>query len=233
MISELWGTILELLKLTAEPDVLWTIVLPLAIGTIVMVVYFQKYRDERPGWNGYVANSLILIFISVALFRHIYEIDIFGFGNYIAYVGKTLAVFLLLLIGSTIVNLNFGHFLPEAVSRHVSSPLGINTFAYVVILYVQTSLENSFILFLSLIIILIVLLIVFNFIKWPLRKFFDYTRKIKEKEKVKDLKEEKFEITELKKELKYRRQRLEKSEIKELDKQKKEAVKLKRVIRGR
>ena len=112
MNSNLINTVWELLKTTGKPEILW-VVLPLAITTLLMVIYFQRYKDERPGWNDYFANSLILIFVSMALFRAIYELDILGLGNYLEYGWKTLAVLLLLIFGTLIVKLNFGHYFPE------------------------------------------------------------------------------------------------------------------------
>jgi len=230
MVNLLINTILELIKINGKPEVLWT-VLPLAITTLLMVVYFQRYKDERPGWNDYFTNSLILIFVSMALFKSIYELDIFGFGNYLEYGWKTLAVLLLLFFGTVIVKLNFGHFLPERVSRIISSPLSINTIGYVVILYVHTKLENSFVLFGALILILLGLLIIFNLIKWPIRKMFEYAEKAKKKEKIENIKEEKFEISELKKQASEKEKRLKNQKLKEIERQKNEAIRLKKEIK--
>ncbi|MAG38055.1 hypothetical protein CMI45_01560 [Candidatus Pacearchaeota archaeon] len=230
MNSNLINTVWELLKTTGKPEILW-VVLPLAITTLLMVIYFQRYKDERPGWNDYFANSLILIFVSMALFRAIYELDILGLGNYLEYGWKTLAVLLLLIFGTLIVKLNFGHFFPERLSRIISSPLTTNTIAFIVILYVHTGLENSWTLFLSLLLILLGLLIVFNLIKWPIRKMFEYSEKIKKKEKIENIQQEKFEISELDKAIKYKKKKLNKQKIKDLDKQKKEALRLKKEIK--
>lgn len=229
---DILNTVLELFKLTGKADVLWT-VLPLAIATIVMVVYFQKYREERPGWNDYVANSLVLLFVAMALLRHIYELNIFGFGNYLEYSGKTIAVIFMLLIGGVIVRLNFEHILPEAVSRHLSSPLTVNSVGYVIVLYVHTTFENSIQLFISLLIVLLVILGILNLIKWPLQKLFDYMKKQKEREEIKNVKQEKFEIEELKKQLQFKKDRLEKKKLKDVEKQKKNADKIKKIIKSK
>ena len=58
---KLWDSVNYFLNLTLNEDVLW-MVFPLLIATVVMLFYFEKYKDERPGWNTYVANSLVLLF---------------------------------------------------------------------------------------------------------------------------------------------------------------------------
>ena len=95
----------------------------------------------------------------------------------------------------------------------------------------HTGLENSWTLFLSLLLILLGLLIVFNLIKWPIRKMFEYSEKIKKKEKIENIQQEKFEISELDKAIKYKKKKLNKQKIKDLDKQKKEALRLKKEIK--
>ena len=71
VISEIYGDVLYFLKLTLVPEILWS-VLPLAISTLVVLAYFQRYEVEREGWNGYLANALVLLFVSMSLFRYIY-----------------------------------------------------------------------------------------------------------------------------------------------------------------
>ena len=51
VISEIYGDVLYFLKLTLVPEILWS-VLPLAISTLVVLAYFQRYEVEREGWEG-------------------------------------------------------------------------------------------------------------------------------------------------------------------------------------
>ena len=49
-----------------HPSMIW-IVVPLLMALLLMTIYFAKYRDEELGWNTALGNSLVLIFVSVAL----------------------------------------------------------------------------------------------------------------------------------------------------------------------
>jgi len=229
MIPEIYNLIVEFLKLTFTAGVFWE-VLPLVIATIVTISYFEKYREEKIGWDSYVANSLILVFVSVALLKYIYGIGGRGAGNYIDLPGKTIAVVFLLLIGLLIVKFNFTHLLPEKITKYISSPLTVNILAYVIILYVHSAAANSVIVFISLLIIFVLLIAIFDLIKFPLDMLFDYFTKLKRKEKVENIKEEKYRIKELRGELKFEEKKMKKVMVKGLDKQKREAVSLKKLI---
>ena len=231
MAASLGGIILYFLKLTAKPEVLWN-VLPLAITAILIIVYFEKYRDERPEGNTFLTTSLVLIFVSMNLFRYIHGLSADGFYNFVDYPAKTIATALLLLVGSLTVRFNFEHLLPEKFSKHLSSSTTVHLVAYAVILFVYSSFELNWEVFFALLIIVVSLTIILHLFKMPLRRFFEYTRKQKEKERLKDAKEAKFQIDELKEELKYRNKELRKIRLKEAEREKKEALGLKKALRG-
>lgn len=224
--------IIYLISLTIQREVLWS-VLPLVVATILIVSYFQRYREESPGWNGYLTTSLVLLFVSVDLFRYIYNIDGEGAVNFITYQAKSIASVFLFLIGFLILRFNFEHLLPERFAQYVSSPIAINVIAYGIILFVHSKETFSWGLLLGVILIMIILSLIFNSLKLPARKIFNYVEKEKKKDKVKDVKEEKFQIDELKRKLKDRQRILNKVELKRIDDQKKEALKLKKIIKNR
>jgi len=242
MILEIYQDVIYFLHLTVTTDLLW-VVFPLAVATIIMIVYFERYKDERPGWNTYVANSLVLLFVSVILFRYIYSIDGKGLANFVNFPIKYLVSSGVLLIGVIILFLNFKHYLPEKIAGYLSSPLTLNLIAYVAVLYVYSETSNWNIFF-SLMVLLVLLLVIFNLVKIPIRGLFLHLKEMKEKEKVEEIIEEKKPIEEKKKELKkeeklIKRGRLEvkkvekkvrKEKLKELEKQKKEVIKLKKIV---
>jgi len=232
MLSEIYNHTIHFLKLTGKGEVLWT-VLPLALATIIMVVYFQRYKEERPGWNDYVANSLVLLFVAMSLLREIYMIDMFGAGNYIEYPGKTISTLFLLLIGMIIVKFNFEHLLPKSISQHISSPLTTNLIAYLIILYVYSERATSWAMLFSLIILFVIFLMFFTLIKIPIERIIVKLKQMKRREEISDIKQQKFEIKELKEELKQKEKSLTKSKAKELEQEKKKVIKLKKIIRGR
>lgn len=257
MIAEIYQNISYYLNLTASTEVLW-IILPLFIATVAIIIYFERYRDERPGWNTYFANSLVLLFVSIILLRYIQSINGLGAVNYVEYGGKTIVSAIVLLIGIVILLFNFEHFLPEKVARQISSPLTLNLVAYIAVLFVYSGAENagkgafapeitsSWSIFLALLILFIVLIIILNLIKRLMKKIFLRLKRMKEREKVEEIKQDKKPIQEKKKEVKKEEKiirkkkkqvkkeekKVEKEKIRQLDKQKKEAIKLKNVVRG-
>ncbi len=229
-VLQIYNQIIYFLKLTLEIEVFWS-VLPLALATIFIVTYFSRYEDEGAGWNTYLSNSLVLIFVSMNLFRYIYQLDLGGIDNFIHYYQKSVATVFLLLIGSFLVRINFGHVFPEKFAKYLSSIVTINLIAYVIILFVFSTKAFSWIIFISLLLIITILSLIFELIKIPLRKFFDYIEKQKQKEELKHVKEQKFQIDELKNELKKRKKNLKKTKLKKANQDKDKAVKIKEEIR--
>lgn len=243
MIYEIFNNAFQLLKITISTEVLW-IIFPLILSTIVMLIYFERYRDENPGWNTYVANSLVLLFVSLYLFKHIYEINNLGIINYINYPDKFFLSAFILVFGIVLLFMNFKHFLPEKIAKHTSSPLTINILAYVLIARVYSNIKCSLTLFISMLLLFLLLIIILNLIKIPIQKLFEKLKKMKEQEKrefiikeKEDLVNKKKEITQEHKIIEQKKKQLTKEEIKakkqrmqELDKQKKEAIKLKKII---
>jgi low affinity Fe/Cu permease len=222
--------ILYFLNLSISGDVLWT-VLPLGIATIVMLIYFEKYRDESPGWNTYVANSLVFLFVSVILFRYIFGINGAGAINFINFPVKSITAITLLILGIIILFLNFEHYLPEKIANYVSSPLTLNLIAYIIIIFVYSTKESSMVVFLSLIIIYFLLLMILNILRIPIKKFFMKLKKMKQVEKLDEIVKENKKFKSKEQEIKKEKKQMVKLRLKKLDKQKKEAIKLKKIVK--
>lgn len=243
MAFPIFHNIISLLKLTISDEVLW-IVLPFFIATIVMTFYFEKYKEENPGWNTYVANSLVLFFVSIILLRYIYTLD-GGLISYINYLDKFLISITLLIFGVILLLLNFDHFLPEKWAWAITSPLSVNSLAYVFILRVFSNLDCSVSTAVSVLLLFVLVVGIFHLIKIPVRRFFKHLKRLKEKEKKQEIvsqkkpielekkklaKEEK-RIKAKKKQIKKVEKVVKKKNLKKLDKQKKEAVKLKKLVK--
>ncbi|MEK6898541.1 MAG: hypothetical protein AABW79_00410 [Nanoarchaeota archaeon] len=230
MVNEITSLIIYFIKLSFTPEVLWEIV-PLFFATIIILSYFEKYKHERENWGAYLSNSLVLFFVSLGLFRYIYGIGIGGFDNFITYSGKSIAAIFVLFIGWAILKFNFNHILPEKFAKHLSSVLTLHLFAYAIILFVHSNLGVGLGVVVALLFIIVVISIVLNIIKIPLKMFFAYAEKIKEKERIGYIKEEEFEIKEMEKKLKELRTELKKVELKKAEKEKKEAMRIKKEIK--
>jgi len=218
------------LRLTLEADVLWN-VLPLAIATVLIIAYFERYKGEEMGWNTYFANSLVLLFVSISLLRFIYNTDSEGLINFADYGAESIACVALLGLGILISNFNFSHLLPERFVRYISSPLTINLIAYAIILFVYSLEGFSWLAVASLVIIVILLVVIFELIKLPLNIFFKYVKKEKEKEEIQSIKEQRFQIDELKRTLQHRKNVLNRVILREIERKRKKAIKEKKILK--
>tara|TARA_Y100000310_G_C20614546_1_gene779918 strand:+ start:594 stop:1295 length:702 start_codon:yes stop_codon:yes gene_type:complete len=230
VITEILKSIGYFLGLTFRTDVLWNVV-PLIFATILVIFYFERYKDERPGWSAYLTNTLVLIFVSMALFRHIHGLSVDGFYNFVDYPDKTIVTAFVLLVGGLLMKFNFEHILPEKYTGYISSPLTINLMAYAAILFVFSSVKMSWIVFFALVLIVLLLSAILILIKIPLKKLIKLIKKEKKKERMKSLKEERHQIKELKGQLRYMEKEKKAIELRQLNEQKKEAIKLKKVIK--
>ncbi len=229
-LQEIYDNLWYFVDLTTRSGVFWA-VLPLLIVTILTVIYYRRNRSEKVGWDSYFTNSLILVFVSVDLLRYVYTLGIAGAINYIDNPLKSFAIIFLLIFGLFVSRLNFSHLLPEKLTSYISSPIMVNLVAYIIILYVNSTLDNTWEMFSALLILFVVLIVALNFIRVLFDKLFDYLKRMKRREKISDVKEERFEIEELKRELKYRENKMKKYEFKEVDKERKDDLKIERIIR--
>jgi len=230
MVDSLWQLIVHFIILTFKPEVLWNIA-PLIIATMVIIFYFQRYSEERQGWNTYLTNSLVLLFVSLNLLRYLYTLDSSGFYNFFANGEKTIAVIFLMSAGFILTRFNFEHILPEKFARYISSPIAVNLVAYAVILFVYSPLEPSWIALGALAVIVVSLSLILNLIKIPIRMLLKYMEKEKEKEKIKSVKEAEFQLKEMEKEVKLRKNELYRMKKYEVEHSKKFMQKLLRYFR--
>lgn len=229
MVIELLKYINYFITLAFTPEVLWAIA-PLIIATILIIIYFEIYHKEDYVWSSYLSNSLVLLFVSLALFKYLFSIEGGGYANLIDYPAKSIATIALLFIGVTLTKFNFEHVLPERFSKHLSSPLTINLAALGIILFVYSSIKYNIYSTISLIILVLILILIFNLIKFPIKGLRKLITREKKQERFKDTKEAVFQRDELKRELKSRDKELTKIKLKKADEQKQEAVKIKKII---
>lgn len=230
MLGEIYSNIAYFFNLTLTTQVLW-VALPLAIATVVMLFYFEKYRDEMPGWNTHVSNSLVLLFVSMTMFRHLFNLDNAGAINFVYFPGKFFVSLFVLILGIIILFLNFEHFMPEKLARYVSSPLTLNLFAYTLLVFVYSEKEFSLNIIFSLILIFVFLLAVLNVIRVPLKDLFLYMKRVKDEENIKVLVDQEKKIEKEKKEIKKKEKQVKNLQNKVLKKEKQRAKKIKRMIR--
>jgi len=124
-----------------NPQMLW-IIFPLFFTFIVMEFYFERHGDEELGWGAAVANSLILIIVSIDLIRHSFhqaapwevlrEIALAIFGDQELPVAPVVLILVLFLgaLGLAITLINYFHLLPRKLAFELSGHPPINFLAY-------------------------------------------------------------------------------------------------------
>ncbi len=135
-----WDRFIELVMAPAsEPDMLW-FAIPLIIATILMAMYFGRYRREELGWNSSFANTMIFLFVSIDLVRRMYEsLEPFSWLNIYnnpLYLTLTIALASFSVLSMIVV---YYHLLPKKIAYFVFSNLPVNIAIYTImtIVYVE------------------------------------------------------------------------------------------------
>jgi hypothetical protein len=107
-------------------NMLWML-LPLLATLLLMEFYFGRYKDEELGWNTAFGNSLVLMFVAVDSFRHVYE-PIGGSILSVIFSKETKIIISLVIFGFALLLMfiDFFHFLPKKAAYIISSPVYIN-----------------------------------------------------------------------------------------------------------
>ncbi|PIZ50913.1 hypothetical protein COY27_05515 [Candidatus Woesearchaeota archaeon CG_4_10_14_0_2_um_filter_33_13] len=225
---------LELLKSPSTHSEMFWIIIPLVMVMALMTIYFSKYTDEELGWNTALGNSLILIFVSMNLFREIFESTTPGsVQNFVDFGGATILVTLLLVVGLILLFMNFSHFVPKKTAYIISSPLAINLVSYVTIAIIYSHVPIDTITILAAILLLVVLFLIFTGIGLLTKKWWARLANLKSKEKIEDIKKEKKVLEKNKEIVKEEEQRIDnavKQGVKEVEQKKNELKEIKKVL---
>jgi len=106
-----------------------------------MEFYFGRHKDEELGWNTAYGNALILLFVAIDLFRHLYEpskdtlLGFFTTTNDI----KIIIPILIFVLGFILAFIDFFHFLPKKIAYAISSPPYINLIGLLGIIIVYSN----------------------------------------------------------------------------------------------
>ena len=134
------------------PEMIW-IVIPLIVRLVLLEFYVGRYTKEELGWNTAGGNSLVLIFVSIDLLKHIFskaypDIQLINPMVLFSNIAKLpiadpvrfsigLAVG---FIGAWVLFFDFFHLLPKKVAFKISDALPINLIAYVGVVFVYTDI---------------------------------------------------------------------------------------------
>lgn len=143
---QVWERFLELLSAPAnEPEMLW-FAIPLVFATLMMTLYFGRYRKEELGWSTAFENTMIFLFISFDLVRRMYNATTPGswdniLGNSL-YLPITAGLALVSVVSMFFV---YYHLLPKRLAYVMFSKLPINIGIYVVMTIVYVGVAADWI----------------------------------------------------------------------------------------
>jgi hypothetical protein len=153
------------------PGMLW-IVTPLWIIILLMELYFGRYTSEELGWNTAVGNSLVLIFITIDLLRHIY-----GNGSFLTVdikelflVQKTVIAMIIGALSLVLLFTDFFHMIPKKLAFLVSATLPIHLIAYFAIVFVYSNIPLDGYAFISILFISLFAAAFFSLLKMIIPK---------------------------------------------------------------
>ncbi|MFH1592764.1 MAG: hypothetical protein ABIB47_05350 [Candidatus Woesearchaeota archaeon] len=118
-------------------DMLW-ILTPLFLALLLIELYFARYKFEEAGWNVPYSNSLIMIFVSIDLFR------ILNSGGELSDITPRIALAVgVATLGVFLTASNFLHLWSREFAFGMSNHLPMNFIAYmsVVIIYSRIPLD--------------------------------------------------------------------------------------------
>jgi hypothetical protein len=143
-------------------NMLWML-LPLLATLLLMEFYFGRYKDEELGWNTAFGNALVLCFVAIDLFRHLYGSSTANIIEYILTINDVKIIIPLVIASLAIILIfiDFFHFLPEKIAYALSSPAYINLIGLlgIILIYTDSILLNWTTIFACVIIFIMVNLI--------------------------------------------------------------------------
>jgi len=166
-----WTRFVELLQAPlAEPNMLW-FAIPLIIATIMMALYFGRYRKEELGWNTAFANAMVFIFVSIDIIRRMYESSQpYSWLNIVdnpLYLMITIALSGFGIISMLVI---YYHLLPKQITFRLFSNLPVNIAIYVLMCVVYAGVTlDKFTVLAGILLFLVV---------WVILKFLQFLQKL-------------------------------------------------------
>lgn len=125
------------------PEMLW-IVIPIVTLVFLLTFYFTEYANERYGWDNAFTNSIALFFVCIDSLRYMYQYqDVVSIESLMLYPYKILFIFIIMLEGLFIMYSSFKHKLPGFLRKFITTPLGIYTQMYILIVLVYTKTDPT------------------------------------------------------------------------------------------
>lgn len=135
---------------------MWWLLIHLILTFVLFEFYFERHQGEDLGWSAALANSIVMVFVSMELLRALYHHNGTPFSVLVHVVQDylTLGIFsqkiiiltlviLLGILGLATAVINYFHFLPRELAFIVSGHKTVNLLAYFLMVIVWRFTNNN------------------------------------------------------------------------------------------
>ncbi|MBW2986571.1 hypothetical protein KY333_04340 [Candidatus Woesearchaeota archaeon] len=187
-----WQRLIEIVLAPAlNPSMFW-IIMPLFFTLLLMTFYFGAHKREELGYSSAVANSVVLLFVGVDLFKHVFNLTNPGhLMNFQFHPISTVICFAVILEAFTLMFASFFKSLPKQITFFFCAPVSVNLQAYLAIAIVYTNITLDWYTLLAALLLFVVVYILLKALQFSQRQL---AGAIHEK-KLAELDEEKKEAT--------------------------------------
>ena len=139
-LPEILGRFVDIIKAPIDhPQMLW-IIAPILIALIILQLYFARYRHVQNDYFSALSNAIFLIFVSADLLHFLANNGLL-FSDRV----KTGIAFLIIIVGSVLIIVDFFRLLPAQTIFQLSSKATFYFMSYIAIILVYTNIlmQNS------------------------------------------------------------------------------------------
>ncbi|RME77749.1 hypothetical protein D6774_03355 [Candidatus Woesearchaeota archaeon] len=156
----------DLLTVPITVPEVWWIISPMIISMLILSFYFGRYRGEELGWNSAVSNSLVLVFVSVDLFRYWFtHNDITTIFQNVQVLYGLIGPLLVGFLGIWLLFFEFFHLIPKQIAFFIGSSIPINVIAYTAIANVYSGLPFDIYTLIAMIVLFFIVYSLFMLIR--------------------------------------------------------------------
>ena len=158
--TEIYSRFMEIIFAPVRNTEMMWILVPVIASLLLMELYFKRYADEGLGWDTAFGNSLVLIFVSIDLFRFLHGS---GMLEYVAL--ENALVIAVALLGLMLTLTSFFHILPKQMVFGFSSRLPVNVIACLAVIIIYSGISID--------VYTAIVSVIFTVLVWLLLKAFD------------------------------------------------------------
>lgn len=126
--------LIDILKAPYDnPSMLWVLI-PIVLCMVIILAYSSRYRREGGDYLSALSNSVFLIFVSAHLLWYLTDEGIFGEDL------RTSVVFLVVIVGASLIIIDFFHLLPAKTIYRFSSKAMFYFLAYIAVILTYTNI---------------------------------------------------------------------------------------------